>query len=226
MLTALPTAVAPDGTPVAPYLVLPARDEADLIHSALRAGSQILELGCGAGRVSRALVDLGHRVTAVDQSSAMLAHVEKRPNLTVLRADIEALALERMFGGVVLASYLVNVVDREQRSSFLSTCRRHVADDGVVVIQRIDPEVHWTPGAESFFGPVHVQLVAAEVVDRVLRAQIEYRIEGRAFPQAIVAEILDDQTLRSELAAADLFLDRFLDAQRTWLVARLSRRRA
>lgn len=219
-MAALSTAVAPDGTPVAPYLMLPARDEADLIHSALRAGAQVLELGCGAARISRALVDLGHRVTAIDQSSAMLAHVEKHPNLAAVRADIETLALERTFGGVVLASYLVNVADRGQRSSFLSTCRRHVVDDGVVVIQRIDPEVYWTPGAESFFGPVNVRLAAAEVHGQILHARIEYRIDGQVFPQAIVAEILDDDALTADLAAAGLCLDRFLDAQRTWIIAR------
>lgn len=216
----LPMTVAPDGTPVAPYLVLPARDEAALIHRALPPGASILELGCGAGRVSRALADLGHRISAVDQAAEMIEHVEEREDVTPIRADIETLALGRRFGGVVLASYLVNVVDRAKRSRFLAACRRHVAPDGAVVIQRIGPDVCWTPGAESLFGPVRVRLAEAEVRGQILRARIEYRIEGQIFPQAVVAEILDDAALGDALGEASLRMDRWADGPKTWLVAR------
>jgi SAM-dependent methyltransferase len=219
-MTALPTTSAPDGTPVAPYLVLPSRDEADLIHRALPLGASILELGCGTGRVSRALVELGHHVTAVDQSPEMIVHVEPRVRLSPIRADIESLALKRTFDGVVLASYLVNVADRAKRALFLAACRRHVDLNGAVVVQRLDPEAYWTPHAESFFGPVHVQLVEAEVVRQILRARIEYRIDNQIFPQDVVAEVLDDTALNDALNKADLRLDHWIDAQKTWFVAR------
>jgi SAM-dependent methyltransferase len=216
----LPITVAPDGTPVAPYLVLPAQAEADLIHRALPPGAEVLELGCGAGRVSRRLADLGHHVSAVDHSHEMIQHVERHASLTVLRADIETLSLSRTFGGVVLASYLVNVTDRAKRSRFLAACRRHVMNEGAVVIQRLDPETYWTPGAESLFGPVHVQLVEAAVRDQILSARLEYRIDDQVFPQTVVAEILDDAAVLDELGNADLRLDHWIDAQKTWLVAR------
>jgi SAM-dependent methyltransferase len=38
------------------------------VHDAIPAGASILELGCGAGRVTHPLVALGHPVTAVDES--------------------------------------------------------------------------------------------------------------------------------------------------------------
>ena len=41
--------------------------------SALPENVDILELGCGSGRLSRALASRGHRVTGVDISSEMLA---------------------------------------------------------------------------------------------------------------------------------------------------------
>lgn len=64
---------APDGSPVSLYLALPGGAEAQLIHEAIPESADVLELGCGAGRVTRHLVKLGHAVTAVDNSPEMLA---------------------------------------------------------------------------------------------------------------------------------------------------------
>src|SRR4051794_5275566 len=58
-------AIAPDGSPVPLYLALPGDDEAAVIASAAPAGATVLELGCGAGRVTRPLVARGFRVTGV-----------------------------------------------------------------------------------------------------------------------------------------------------------------
>ena len=50
-----------------------------LLEPVLRRGGLVLELGCGSGRLTRHLVDAGHRVVATDASPAMLdlarAHV-------------------------------------------------------------------------------------------------------------------------------------------------------
>ena len=81
------------------------------------------------------LVSLGHQVTAVDNSAEMLANVR---GAATVQAEIEALDLGRRFACVLLASQLINVGDR-QRAAFLATCARHVAPDGVVLIQRYDP---------------------------------------------------------------------------------------
>ena len=42
------------------------------LEFAARCDGPVLELGCGTGRVSLALVEAGHRVTGIDNSSAML----------------------------------------------------------------------------------------------------------------------------------------------------------
>ncbi|MGH2736710.1 MAG: class I SAM-dependent methyltransferase [Actinomycetota bacterium] len=81
-------AIAPDGSPVEVYRHLPAGDEPEIIHTAIQERGEILELGCGTGRITHRLVELRHAVTAVDQSAEMLRHV--RGAETVL-ADIEGL---------------------------------------------------------------------------------------------------------------------------------------
>jgi SAM-dependent methyltransferase len=57
------------------YARLPDLGEGEIVASFLSAGASVLELGCGAGRITRQLVRLGYRVTAVDESAEMLAHV-------------------------------------------------------------------------------------------------------------------------------------------------------
>jgi len=128
-----------DGSPVEFYELLPAMGEPELVHGVIPAGATVLELGCGAGRITRALVALGHPVTAVDDSPEMLAEV--RAGETVF-ADIRQLHLGRTFGCVLLMSNLVNAGEDDRRA-FLRCCREHVALDGVVVIERMDPQPRW-----------------------------------------------------------------------------------
>jgi len=150
--------------------------EADLLHSALPSGCEVLELGCGAGRITHGLLALGHRVVAVDQSAEMLSHV--RGAETVL-GDIETLDLGQTFPGVVLASNLVNAAEPQQREAFLSTCRRHLAPGGTVIVERLDPD--WLSsdsaisklGAISEKGPVRFSLREARVEGSVLWERVE-----------------------------------------------------
>jgi 2-polyprenyl-3-methyl-5-hydroxy-6-metoxy-1,4-benzoquinol methylase len=53
---------APDGSPVEVYERLPDLGEGEIVASILAAGSSMLELGCGTGRITRQLVRLGYRV--------------------------------------------------------------------------------------------------------------------------------------------------------------------
>lgn len=75
---------APDGSPVDVYRMLPDLGEATIIHAAVPLGASILELGCGAGRVTAALLALGHAVTGVDASAEMLAAARERAPEAVL----------------------------------------------------------------------------------------------------------------------------------------------
>ena len=59
-----------DGCSVELYRQLPYLGELDDILGGVPAGSSVLELGCGAGRLTRPLVERGLSVTAVDNSAA------------------------------------------------------------------------------------------------------------------------------------------------------------
>jgi SAM-dependent methyltransferase len=201
------------------YLRIPAGDEPGLVRKVVRPGGSILELGSGAGRVTQALTELGYEVTAVDESREMLSHVS---GAEVVASRIEGLDLGRTFDGVTLMSHLVNTPDAAQRQAFLRTCRRHVAPDGVVVIQRADPDLsRWEPGEHR-----STQLGSMTIVARVLRregtivdAAAEYTAGDATWVQPYRSEILDDAAFAAALLRAELRVTRWLDRRRIWAVA-------
>ena len=206
-----------DGSPIAFYRLLPAMGEPELIHSAIPAGASVLELGCGAGRITRGLIGLGHRVTAVDSSPEMLAEV--RAGETVL-ADISGLDLGRSFECVLLMSDLVNAGEGDRRS-FLETCRRHVAPVGVVVIERMDPLPKWGSSVGAY-GPFHIEVELVPDGDS-LRGVVVYSLpDGRCWTHRFGpgGRVLDDDALRTELEAAGLQLERIFGPARRWCLAR------
>ncbi len=222
--------VAADGSPVAVYVDLPGESDAALIHAAvveagLPAGCVVLELGCGAGRVTAALTALGHPVIAVDQSPEMIAEVKRRvPAATAVTSDIEALDLGgRRVPAVVLASHLVNV-EAASRAAFLGACRRHVTADGCVLVQCYEPDRDWGAGVgrPTRSGPVTIILLRADRTGDVLTGSVAYETPRGRWVQDFTAILLDEAALRASLRRSSLAFERWVDARGGWFLARPS----
>ena len=206
--------VTPDGSPVEVYLRLPGGEEAELVASVVPRGSGILELGSGVGRVTHELVARGYRVTAVDESAEMLEHVRGAEKV---RARIETLELGRTFECVLLASHFVN---DPEGGPFLAAARRHVTDDGVVLVEAYPPGHEWRVGPPRRLGDVELRLSEVAIDGRLVHATMEYRVEAKTWRQEFDALVLDEDDLRDALSAEGLAFDRWLDRGRGWLVAR------
>jgi SAM-dependent methyltransferase len=207
--------VAPDGSPVALYATLPPLGEPELIHAAVPAGAEILELGAGAGRITHPLLALGHRVVAVDNSAEMLALITGAE--TVL-ADIETLDLGRRFPAVVLASNFVNHPDAEERRVLLACCSRHVQSGGQVLIQGFPRD--WTPRTEwSELGDVRLRLRSYTLEGDVVSGEMEYVVDGRQLLHEFESKLLSAEELDDDLAAVGLRRDRELDDSGSWTEA-------
>lgn len=211
--------ITPDGCAVELYARLPARQEPDIIHAAAGEGSTILELGCGTGRVTHPLVALGHAVTAVDESPEMLRRVR---GAETVRARIEELDLGgRRFGAVVLGSHLVNEPSEILAAAWLATCRRHVADDGCVIIEQHSPA--WFDTAADTENERDGLVIRLRDVSRpepgLVRATVEYQAGDLLWTQTFGTRRLDDPALRELLAGAGLALDRYLTDDRAWVRA-------
>jgi SAM-dependent methyltransferase len=198
------------GARSAVYLRLPELGEGEIVASAVPAGASVLELGCGVGRITRQLVRRGYPVTAVDESSEMLAHVE---GSETGQARIEGLDLGRRFDAVLLASNLINA-EPSQRRAFLETCRRH-AD--VVIVEGLP--LGWSPeDSETTLGDILSRLRVDRVVDGVVHGEMEYEAGGETWRHSFAMRVFaDDAELGAALAEAKLRLERRLDAR--WFAA-------
>jgi SAM-dependent methyltransferase len=207
------------GAPFDLYRILEPADEPELIHREAPEGATILDLGCGTGRITHPLIRLGHRVTAVDFDERMLREIDGAE--TVL-SRIEDLDLGRTFGAVLLMSTLINRPDQSGRLALLTACRRHVAPNGVVLIERYDPEIGADPRpTERQFAGITVRVSGVRRDGPLLYQSVEYdagdrgtwriQIEGRYV-------LTDDETL-ADLAAASLRLRRWIDDRHRWLAA-------
>lgn len=210
--------VTADGSPVELYARMPTYGEPELVQATIPAGTPILELGAGAGRMTHRLIELGHPVTAVDSSAAMLARIT---GAETVQAEIEGLDLGRTFGCVLLASQLVNVDDDAQRAEFLATARRHLADDGILLLQRYDPAWADDPRpSESTRDGVTIRVLSPRREGERLTATVEYELAGRRWRHGpFTSRILSEGELTSRLGVAGLTFDRWLDERQTWLAA-------
>lgn len=208
--------ITPDGCAVDFYARVTARGEPEIVHDAAGPGAWILELGCGVGRIAHPLVALGHPVVAVDESPEMLAHVH---GAEAVCARIEDLALGRRFDVVLLASHLINTDDIPTRTAFLAACRRHVADDGAVIIQQHAPG--WFAAAadaeNTRDGITFRMRDVSRPAPHLVSATMEYVDGDQVWTQTFTARRLDDSELVAVLADAGLRLDRYLTNDRSWL---------
>ena len=213
-----PGVITPDGCAVDFYARMTAMGEPEIVHAAAGPGASILELGCGTGRITHPLMALGHPVVAVDESPEMLAHVR---GVETVCARIEDLALGRCFEAVLLASHLINTDDIPARTAILAACRRHVAEDGGVIIQQHAPGWFATAAAAENVrdGIVFRLRDVSRPAPNLVSATVEYIDGNLVWTQTFTARRLDDSELAAGLAEAGLRLDRYLTDDHTWLRA-------
>ena len=97
--------------------------------------SRVLELGCGTGQVTKALVARGADVVAVDRSSTMLARARRRaPSADFLKGDVVDIDAGDGFAVVVLAFVLHELDDETARVKALSRASEHLATEGQIAI--------------------------------------------------------------------------------------------
>ncbi|WP_220504124.1 bifunctional 2-polyprenyl-6-hydroxyphenol methylase/3-demethylubiquinol 3-O-methyltransferase UbiG [Microbispora sp. H13382] len=213
-----PGPITPDGCAVDYYATLTPDGEPGIVHAAIPEGAAILELGAGVGRITHALLALGHEVVAVDESPEMLAHIQGAE--TVL-SRIQDLSLSRRFDVVLLMSYVIDTADDDLCRAFLRTCRRHVAPDGRVILQRRPPEWYDTVGPSERRGDGRV--VRMTDVSRpepdLLDATMEYVVGDRRWTHTFVSRRRTDDRFGELLREAGLTMEGFLGCDRGWVRA-------
>lgn len=120
---------------------------------AASAGGDLLELGCGSGRVMVPLLRDGHRVMGVDLSRPMLRRcaerisrlaVQRRSRAQLVRADFREYTFSRRWPLIICPfNAMMHLYSREDISRFLACVRRHLAPGGHFCFDVLNPDLKW-----------------------------------------------------------------------------------
>ena len=126
-------------------------DVAFFVEAATTAGSPVLEVGCGTGRVLIPTARAGIDIVGLDLSPHMLAvcreRLQKEPDavrsrVRLLQADMRDFDLAQRFTLATIPfrpfQHLLTV---EDQLACLSCIRRHLADDGVLILDLFNPSL-------------------------------------------------------------------------------------
>jgi SAM-dependent methyltransferase len=185
----------------------------------LGPGAMILELGCGSGRLLLPLAEAGYRVVGVDESVEMLRIAEQKlrasqhipaERWSLAHADVRTLCLDAQgsFNLVLIAlnTFLHNL-SREDQLATLRAARRHLRNDGLLVID-LPPndELAYQPDDGAFQleatlidpqanSEIH-KYVASQVFWATQEQELTYRIEERRASGELLSEQLVTFRLR------------------------------
>jgi SAM-dependent methyltransferase len=129
--------------------------EARLIEAFFpRPPARVLDIGCGAGRTTGALAELGYQVVGIDLAESLLANARRRyPSLDFRQMDATALAFESASFDAAIFSYngLDNIFPEASRVRSLFETYRVLRNDGPYICSS-----HNLIGAIGCGGPFYV----------------------------------------------------------------------
>ena len=153
----------------------------------------ILELGCGTGRVSRALAADGHWLTGIDLSFSMLAAAglaATTPELHYACMDMTALAFRTTFAAIIAPYNTLNLLtDPEGLRACLSQAHHLLAEDGILLLQLYipDQELRALDGKKRFQFQIFDCPDGAKVIKEILKSMA---------PQSFLVDIIERYRLR------------------------------
>jgi SAM-dependent methyltransferase len=102
---------------------------------ATATGGPVLDVGCGAGRVSLDLAREGHAVTGLDHDPELVAALRERADdlgIATVCADARLFSLDRRYGLVIVPMQTVQLLGGEDgRAALLACARAHLQPGGL-----------------------------------------------------------------------------------------------
>jgi SAM-dependent methyltransferase len=137
------------------------QDVAFYRDAAREHGDPILELGCGTGRITMALAQMGKRITGLDLSERMLERavkkraalfVEERERVHLVQGDMAHFELGEKFR-LVIAPFrpFQHLLEVQQQMDCLNCVRKHLAPGGRLILDVFQTD------AERMHDPVHMR---------------------------------------------------------------------
>lgn len=137
-------------------------DETFYAEEAQKAGSPVLELGTGTGRIAIPIAERGIRITGVDLSPSMLdvfreklqgLAPEVRGRIELLQGDMRDFQIDQKFRLIMVPyrafSYMYTLDDQMQA---LSNIRRHLDTGGKLIFNVFDPNLEIIAARQGSLG--------------------------------------------------------------------------
>lgn len=159
----------------------------DLCHA---AKGEILELGCGTGRVLIPAAEAGCTITGLDGSGFMLERcraklqqlpTEVQKRVTLVEADMTKFSLGRSFA-LATAPFrpLQHLVSLEEQLSFLACAHRHLMPGGKLALDVFHPDL---ARISSPAGPEEIEDTASMELADGRRLRRTFRLTGKHLDQ-------------------------------------------
>lgn len=123
---------------------------------AVEANGPVLELGCGSGRVLRALEDLGLPLAGIDPSPTMLALARHRvlPTTTLVEARMEdlrpgLLPSQKYWMAFSAINTFLHLPDADAQLAALAAIRSVVIDGGLLLLDLMTPDPAYLYGLDG-----------------------------------------------------------------------------
>lgn len=119
----------------------------DLAHT---AGERALELGCGTGRALLPLAAVGHLVTGVDSSAALLDIAEQKArrarlssHVHLVHDDLRTFQLEQQDFDLAycVSNTLMHLTTQDDQLAVLGNAYRHLRSDGLLLVDLFSPDI-------------------------------------------------------------------------------------
>ncbi len=119
------------------------------VQLARGANGPVLDLGCGTGRLARAIAEAGLRIDGLDSSERMLSLAERRlreaglfDNARLIKGDAGQFDLGRRYGLVIFAmNSFMHLATASRQLACLRSVRRHLRPGGLFVMDLPNPEI-------------------------------------------------------------------------------------
>jgi SAM-dependent methyltransferase len=150
--------------------------------------SRVLEIGCGTGRVLKALLEAGAHVTGIDISAEMLeiarvklADYLDSGQLILLNHDFRFLPLDETFDHILVTFYTFNyLLTSDDQLSFLRNVRKSLVPHGTVLLDLFYPQSLARPESDNRWTKSLLDDIATTVLLRQKRSMtgaVEERVQ-------------------------------------------------